>query len=398
MSFLQRRPSMGFFTGRVSYFRFRVDGPNIRQFTEDYIERLSNFQSGRQRIASADGIEVGWTAGEHILDTDFQLEKNIINDCLVFELRVDAERLPSDLLRAYYSVELKALSANNQSGLPSAKQKREAREIARERLEQEAKDGRYTKRKCTPVLWDAKSNEVLFGTTSLTQIERLVALFRQSFGYGLDAITAGRRAFQLAELHQHTRSVDDSSPSAFVPGFTPEDVAWIADESSRDFLGNEFILWLWFHYDAGHDTVKLADGTEATFMLARTLSLECPRGQTGSETISHEGPTSLPEAKRAVQSGKLPRKAGLTLVRHNDQYEFTLHAETLAVGGAKLPNMPEDVTDARAKLDTRADQLRHLVETLDLLYDAFGQARLTKKWAEILPQMQKWLAHYEKAG
>jgi hypothetical protein len=31
-----------------------------------------------------------------------------------------------------------------------------------------------------------------------------------------------------------------------------------------------------------------------------------------------------PEARRAIQSGKLPRKVGLTVVRHDQQYELTL--------------------------------------------------------------------------
>lgn len=382
---------MGFLVGRVSYFRFRVDGPKVRQFGEDHIERLADFQAGRQRIASADGVEVGWTAGSHILDTDFQLGKNIVNDSLCFELAVDSERLPADRLRAYYEVELKALSANNPSGLPSAKQKREAREIARERIEDEAKDGRYRKRVCTQVLWDAKSNEVLFGTTSLTQVERLVALFRQSFGYTLDPITAGRRAELMSELNPQSRSIDDLAPSAFVPGFSPDDVAWIADDASKDFLGNEFILWLWHQHDAGTDTVTLTDGTEATFMLARTLGLDCPRGQTGSETIKHEGPTSLPEAKRAIQSGKLPRKTGITLVRHNEQYEFTLHAETLAVGSTKMPAMAEDVVGTDAKLNARVDQIRHFVQSLDLLYGTFVAARCKASWSDQVSRISKWL-------
>src|SRR3569623_965827 len=112
----------------------------------------------------------------------------------------------------------------------------------------------------------------------------------------------------------------------------------------------------------------LTDDSDGTIMLPRALTLECPRGQTGHETSSHEGPTRLPEARRAIQSGKLPRKAGLTLVRHDRQYELAVHAEPLAVGGAKRPPPGEDVTDARAKLYERAYQIRGLVETLDLLY------------------------------
>jgi hypothetical protein len=387
---------MGFYSGRVSFLRFKVHGPAPRLFDQEHLDRLADRQAGRQRIASADGVETGWTAGDHVLDTDFTLAKNIINDTLHFELRVDVDKVPSDLLRAYSAVELKALCANNPSGFPSARQKREAKEIARDRLELEAKDGRYRKRKCLPVLWDRLSNEVLFGATSLTQVDRLCSLFEQTFGKELECVTAGRRAHLLAELNQQTRMVDDSSPSAFVPGLTPPDVAWIADESSRDFLGNEFLLWLWYHTDVQSDTITLADNSEVSVMLARSLTLECPRGQTGHETISHDGPTRLPEARRAIQSGKLPRKAGLTLVRHDQQYELALHAETLAVGSAKLPNPPEDVADARQKLEERANQVRALVETLDLLYDAFGKRRFGPAWSDELTGMQRWLKREER--
>lgn len=387
---------MGFYSGRVSFLRFQVSTAAPRLFDQEHLDRLADRQAGRQRIASGDGVETGWSAGDHVLDTDFGLAKNVINDTLHFELRVDTDRLPGDLLRAYYAVELKALSKDNPSGFASGRQKREAKEIARDRLEDEAKDGRYRKRKCFPVLWDRVSNEVLFGATSLTQVDRLCSLFEQTFGAELECVTSGRRAYLLAELRQRTRSVDDSSPSAFVPGTTPEDVAWIADESSRDFLGNEFLLWLWYTTDTGSDTFPLADGSEVSAMMARTLTLECPRGQTGHETISHEGPTRLPEARRAIQSGKLPRKAGLSLVRHDQQYDLTIHAETLAVSSAKLPPPPEDVSDDRAKLDTRADQIRGLVETVDLLYDAFGAKRFGPEWADELAGMQRWLKREER--
>ncbi len=387
---------MAFFNGRASFLRFRVDGPAPRLFGEEHLERLAEFQAGRNRLASADGIEVGWTGGEHVLDVDFQLAKNIVNDMLTFELRVDVEKLPTDLLKAYYSVELKALAAGNHSGLPSARQKREAKENARDRLEQEGKDGRFKRRKCIPVVWDRLTNEVLFGATSLTHIDRLVSLFHQTFHFTLEAVTAGRRAYSLAELHQTTRNVDDCKLSLFIPDVTPEEAGWIADDSSRDFVGNEFLMWLWFNSEGESDTIKVADNSEITYMIARTLTLECPRGQTGHETISHEGPSRLPEAKRAIQSGKLPRKLGLTLVRHAYQYELAIHAETLGIGSAKFPNPPEDIKDGRAKLEERADRVRHLIETLDLLYDAFGTQRFGKQWSDTLPRMQKWLAREER--
>jgi hypothetical protein len=200
-------------------------------------------------------------------------------------------------------------------------------------------------------------------------------------------------AFRLAESRSQARGIDDAQPSTFVAGSASQ-VAWMLDESSRDFLGNEFLLWLWHHLENEDDTVALSDKSDVTVMIANTLALECPRGVTGRESITHESPTRLPEARRAIQSGKLPRKCGLILVRHDAQYELALSAETLAVTGAKMP-APES-GEERARLEERVTQLRHLVETLDLLYDAYGNVRASGEWAKELAKMQKWLAREER--
>jgi hypothetical protein len=385
---------MGFFSGRVTFARFRVRGRSPRSFGPEHLDKLAAHAIGKQRRASADGVEAGWTAGDHILDTRFDLAKNVVNDTLHFALRVDQQKIPADLLRAYTQVELEGLAAANPSGLPSNRQRREARATARERLEDEARDGRFLRRKAYPLLWDAQSNELLAGTTAVTVLDRLHTLFQQTFGQGFEALTAGRQAFELAEARQQTRGVDDARPALYVPGVSPADLAWVPDEASRDFLGDEFLLWLWYMLDADTDTLPLPDGSEVTAMLARSLVLECPRGQTGRESISSDGPARLPEARRAIQAGKLPRKAGLTLVRHDRQYELTLQAETLAVSGARLP-APEEV-DERARLEERVTLLRHLLETVDLLYDAFGRVRLGEGWPKELVKMQKWLQRDER--
>lgn len=384
---------MGFFTGRVSFLRFAVRGDAPRSFGDEHLDRLREHAAGKQAVAAADGVEAGWAAGKSVLDVAFDLAKNVVNDCLTFDLRVDTEKLPGDLLKAYYEADLAALARENPSGFASARQKKEAKESARERLEHEAKDGRYKKRKCSPVLWDRHSNEVLFGATSSSQADRLAALFGATFGTGLEPVSAGRRAELLADQFGLTGTAD--APSRFVAD-AGDEVAWVPGGGPPDFLGNEFLLWLWFLTDRDSDTLALADDSEVTLMPARTLTLACPRGVTGTGTLASEGPTRLPEARRAAQAGKLPRKMGLTLVRHDQQYELTLHAETLAVGSCKMPELPEDVTDARAKLEERASQVRELAETLDLLYGRFLAVRLSAGWGDELERVRRWLSHVDR--
>jgi hypothetical protein len=236
---------MGFFSGRITFGRYRVKGRSLGPFGPDHLKRLQSHAIGKQRIVAADGVEVGWTAGDHLLDTSFELEKTLVNDALHFCLRIDTTRLPSDLLRAYTQIELQALAAGNPRGVPSARQKREARERAGEQLEEEARDGRFIKRKVYPVLWDSMSNELLVGTTSVTALDRLRTLFEDTFGHRFEPLGAGEQAFRLSEPRRQTRGIDDATPTPFVPGSSPTEIAWVPDENSRDFLGNEYLLWLW---------------------------------------------------------------------------------------------------------------------------------------------------------
>lgn len=386
---------MGFFTGRVTFLRYQVNGPAPKTFGHKHLEMLAAHAMGTKRTESKDGTEVGWIAGEDILDIGFDQAKNVIDDTLHFALRIDSQKLPGDLLRAYARAELQTLAAENPSGRPSAKQKKEARETARERLEAEAKDGRFIRRKAFPILWDRQANQVLLGTTSASALDHGHILFQETFGCSLTLLDAGHVAMEGAGAAKRAKALSTLRPATLVHGAGNVDVAWVTDAANPGYLGNEFLLWLWFVLEVDGDSITLGDDSELTVMLSRTLALECPRAQSGSESIRSEAPTKLPEARRAIQSGKLPRQAGLTFVRHDQQYDLTLQAETLAVNGAKLPKVEDG--EERVQLEERAGQLRHFIETLDLLYDAFLERRLGSDWSKELGRVQAWLQR-EKQG
>ncbi len=224
----------------------------------------------------------------------------------------------------------------------------------------------------------------------LTSIDRLTTLFKAAFSRNLTRRTAGLHAFAKAKERGSTRSYEDAEPSVFTGQARKAQVTWVPTEyGSKDFLGNEFLLWLWWITQHETDTIKLSDDTTVSVMMTKVLSLECPVAETGKETISHDSPTQLPEAKRAVMSGKLPRKSGLILVRHDEQYDLTINAESLAISGAQLPKL--DTGSPRAEQEDRIDQIRHLTETVDLLFDTFCQRRLGNDWDSDLKKIRSWL-------
>lgn len=90
----------------------------------------------------------------------------------------------------------------------------------------------------------------------------------------------------------------------------------------------------------------------------------------------------------AIQSGKLPRKAGLTLIRHDHQYDLTLQAETFSVGSGKITALGD-----QGDVDShdRIKSIQEFSETLDLLFDAFCERRIGKNWKGELKKIQEWL-------
>ena len=393
---------MALLSGTVSFSRFHVVGGSPKRLDENLLEKFRNHRIGRQRIMRADHEDVGWIGGRHILDAEFDIERSVRLDCLHLGMRIDMSRVPPDLMRAYVQQELDSLYRTNGNGNGNGngaahgrgKLRRQAIEAARQRAEDEIKTGRYRRLRQSPVLWDTGRNMLYLGATTPAVLERLYPLFKETVGKRLEPMTAGFLSQRWTEKKGITRRLENLKPAVFVrhpDGNGHAEIYWTAhDAASRDFLGNEFLLWLWYTLAERGDTIKLADDTEAAVVIVKQLTLECPRAETGKEVITCDGPTQLPESRRAIQSGKLPRKVGLIVSRQGEQYEFTLQAETFNISAAKLPKIEED-GHGRAGEEERVEQLRHLSDTVDLLFVAFLESRLSTDWESECGNIRAWL-------
>jgi len=383
--------TMPFLSGRVSFDRFVVSGKAPRQFGEEQLRQLRKHAIAEGNTDSPEAPRVGFLAGRHLFDLEFEPAKNIIAETLHAAIRIDVSRVPAPLRKAWLEIELAALARGSETGRITRTMRQEAREAVQARCEEELKSGRFLRMQQSLFLWDLQSGLVYIGSASNTVQDHLRALFELAFNVRLERLTAGGLAEQLAEQNGWQSGWDGLQPSRLAAPEAVEQFDWLNDRGDcADWLGNEFLLWLWWWLDTRDDVVSLSDGTQVTAMLSRTLSLQCPRGETGKDTISAEIPTALPEAFLAIQSGKLPRRVGLTLVREGETYDLTLQPETMTVGGAAID--PAERPPEGTPLEERIASLRRLTETLDLLFQAFCQQRLTKEWKHQAEAVSEWLA------
>jgi hypothetical protein len=384
---------MGFLAGLVTLECFRVDGEKPSQFGPKHVKTLERFAIGKTETSSLEEANVGFLAGGHLFDLDFGLEKNVIGEALHCAVRIDTNQIPAAVRKAWLQIELAALTADNPSGRPTKLQRQEAKEAVAARCEEESKNDKFRRMQQFPLLWDARQGILYFGGTSVAVGEQCCDLYSRAFGVTLGRLTAGCRAQEWSAEAKRRKALEEVTPSAFRPGDASAEISWWNHESGNfDFLGNEFLLWLWWRWETQSDTIVLPDRSEVTGMFARTLSLQCPRDESGKETITAESPVRLPEAVQAIRTGKLPRKAGLILVRHGEQYELTLQAETFTISGAKI--RVEDTTEAaegQGILEQRIESVRGLQETVALLFHAFCEQRIGKNWPGDLEHMRRWL-------
>jgi hypothetical protein len=388
---------MGFDSGSISFMKYAVVGQAPKMPDEDLLKKLSEHALRASEMGLPDEIEYGWVGPRHVFDLSFDFEHCVFNDCVCFALRIDTNKVPSEVKHAWSTIEEEAVAKGNPSGFISKQQKKLVKDSIGRKIDEELRSGKYRRSKLVPVMWDVQ-HSVLYGPASLSVREKLMELFNRTFDLDLHPLTSGTVALRELERRGKRREYEDFVPTRFAKSpedpDAPAEYPWTAKgDGAKDFLGNEFLLWMWHEAAARSGSIKTSIG-EVTVMFDRTLQLDCVFSHTGKESITAAGPTRLPEAIDGLRTGKVPRKAGLILDWSPGQFNLTLSGESLAVGSLKLPDV-EDADTPRTLFEERITLLRDFGKMLDSLYDTFLTARATG-WTSHVSAMQKWISSHVK--
>ncbi|MFG0249846.1 MAG: hypothetical protein ACF8OB_13240 [Phycisphaeraceae bacterium JB051] len=408
---------MSFHTGRATFCRFAVSGDAPAAADETAISILSEFAFKEQSIGVPQEIEVGFVTGEHVFDTQFTYGKNGFGPALLFALRIDTHKVPSDIKQAYKRMHEQAVASTKDDslGFLSKAEKREVNELTNRQLQEELAAGKYRKSKMVPILWDLKRKELFCGAVGNAIVDELHKIMRDSFNIELDQLTSGGIARQILSAKGETRDFEDIRPSAFTapPAGATENhedagpgqdlsiplVPWAtASIDMKDFLGNEFLLWMWWILEEHEGSVEIdVEGAPRKdsigILFDRTLNMDCAWEVGGKQTLTGDGPTRLVEAADALLTGKWPRKAGMIIADEgsSEQWELTFQADMMILSSVKLPD-PDEAQSPRDVIEARILSCRRIAEILTGMYAKFLSVRMEPTaWATRKEAISKWI-------
>jgi len=401
---------MPFNTGRVSFCRFHVAGDAPTRVDATAMDILQQFAFKESTIGAPDEVESGFVTGEHLLDTQFTYEKNVFGDALWFAIRIDTHKPPADVRKAYRKINEQAAAAASPTGFASKAERKDAADLAARQLHEDLAAGKFRRSKSVQLLWDLPSRTLYCAAAGTSVIEQLTSLMREAFAVRLEYLSAGAHCGHLLRDAGKGRDYEDLKPSAFTKpparatahaddadgprALSTPLVPWVVQSTDlKDFLGNEWLMWLWWISEEkqGSAPLKTKLGLDEAFVtLDKTLDMDCAWEAGGKQTLHGDGPTRLAEAAEALRTGKWPRKSGLIVSDGEHQWELALQADRMIVTAAALPDI-EDAASPRELTEARIDLTLRLAAVLDGVYAAFLDERTGGKWDATRTKIKQWI-------
>lgn len=397
---------MPFTSGRVTFCRFHVSGDSPPAVDETFLELLHEYRFRETEIGAPDEVEAGFVTAEHLFDTQFTFEKVAYGRYALFSLRIDTHKVPAEVKKAYQKMNEAAAASESPTGFASKAEKRDAKELAGRQVSEDLAAGRFRKSRSVQMVWDLPGGTIYCANASNAVTEQLVRLMRQAFSVQLEPLSAGTLAGLLLSEQGRSRDYEDISPSAFTP--PPAETSRHDDEDGmpqakgtpicpwvtksidlKDFLGNEFLTWLWWHQEAKEGIIETEQG-ELFITITKTLDMDCAWEVGGKQTLRCDKPTSLAEADDALRTGKWPRKVGLLLSDGEHHWELALQGDQLHTSAAQLPEITDAQTD-REVIEQRLTLTGALSRSLNAMYATFLKQRTATGWSAKRETISAWI-------
>ena len=160
-----------------------------------------------------------------------------------------------------------------------------------------------------------------------------------------------------------------------------------------EFLGKEFLLWLWFRAETERGFFDLGDDGRAEVWFDGKITLKS-ESERGLETVTCTGRSSnMREARFALAEDKQVVQAALKLAVGDDQWSFALDSTWMNLRSFKSPRVVQDRgEDPDGVFYEKVFLMERALSAMDKIYSAFIELRLSPRWTdEEGPELARWI-------
>ena len=160
------------------------------------------------------------------------------------------------------------------------------------------------------------------------------------------------------------------------------------------FLGEEFLTWLWFIIEENQDLIKSLDKDFVALEVGNRIVFENRKKESAERiTIKGDG-ASLEEGFIAVKKGALVTELNLVYKSGELTWQFTLKGESLNISSLSLPSTasPESDENIEGYVLEKIFLYEKVLLVLENLFTHFTKLRVSDTWqGKEAVRIKKWV-------
>ncbi len=160
------------------------------------------------------------------------------------------------------------------------------------------------------------------------------------------------------------------------------------------FLGNEFLTWLWFTIDTAPSFFQSIDASIVSLDIGNRIVLENSIND-ASEIITIKGDDAgLEEGLLSLRKGAVVIEMNLIYKAENQEWKFTLKGESLSFSSLKAPETGpmESKEDVEGLVLEKIYLYEKAIALVNQLFNHFLEQRCHLDWNQkTVGEMRKWI-------
>ncbi len=161
------------------------------------------------------------------------------------------------------------------------------------------------------------------------------------------------------------------------------------------FLGNEFLTWLWFMIETDQNRLRQYDPDLISLNIGSRLVLENTRNN-AKETVTIKGDeANLEEGLVALKKGAVVTEMHLSYKTVGQDWLFSLKGESLNISNLKLPETGpvETPEDLEGVVIEKVYLLEKVIGLVNNLFSQFIKLRVSDTWRnQTISRIRNWSA------